>query len=176
LASRLTLRSTDIISGLSALALLAIGGAWTNTAFASTGADARCDQSVDLPRLLDIPAEKLTIEVVDHGTSRAVAVGELSVDDLIVGDDAANPLDIRPRVDVLLRKIFDEPQLGTLQAPQAEDVDARHVPLAVDKTENGEEAAATVDSGDGSDRATALPGVSDDDLMRFKQQMYRTDI
>ena len=64
MASRLTLRSTDIISGLSALALLAIGGAWTNTAFASTGADARCDQSVDLPRLLDIPAEKLTIPEV----------------------------------------------------------------------------------------------------------------
>ena len=174
---RQTPRNTDVISGLSALALMALGGAWMNPAFASAGAETRCDQSVDSPQLLNIPAENLTIKVVDHGAASSLAAGDSSVDDPIDDDDtAANPLDVRPRVEIMLRRIFDEPQLRAPETPQTEDVDARHAPLTVDKSNNGEENAATVEGSDSNAVTTALPGVTGDDLVRFKRQMYRTDI
>ena len=161
---RQTPRNTKVISGLSALALMALGAAWMNPAFASAGAETRCDQSVDAPQLLNIPAEKLTIEVVDHGAASSLAAGDSSVDDPIdYNDTAANPLDVRPRVEIMLRRIFDEPQLRSPESPQTEDVDARHAPL-------------TVEGSDSNAVTTALPGIAGDDLVRFKRQMYRTDI
>ena len=48
-------------------------------------------------------------------------------------------------------------------------------PLAVDKSENIEEPAPGLES-DPVDSAAELPGFSADDLHRYRQQMYRTDI
>ena len=59
---------------------------------------------------------------------------------------------------------------------QPEVPEERSAPFAVDKSENGDDKAATDPGDDAVDVAPRLPGVSADELLRLKQQMYRTDI
>ena len=169
-------RSIERLSGLSALLVFALGFAMS-PALAATGADTRCDQSVDSPQMPDVRNSNLTIEVVDHGATESVAPGQLSIDRAREDGGTATPsVDDRPRVETLLRRIFDEPQLRTPELAPAEEAEERSAPFAVDKSENGEEKASTAPGDDASDVAPRLPGVSGDELLRFKQQMYRTDI
>lgn len=167
---------TETLNGLSALLLLALGTSMS-PALAATSADTRCDQSVGSPEIPIVHHRNLTLEVVDHGSTSAVEPGQLSVDGAIEDGGSKVPaVDERPRVETLLRRIFDEPQLRTTEAPPAEDADGRSVPFAVDKSENVEKPAATAPEDEASDIAPSLPGVSSDELLRLKQQMYRTDI
>lgn len=169
-------RSTEQLSGLSALLVVALGSV-TSPALAATGADTRCDQSVASPQMTDVRSSNLTVEVVDHGATESVTPGQLSIDSAIEDGGTTIPsVDDRPRVETLLRRIFDEPQLRTPEIAPAEEVDERSAPFAVDKSDNGEEKTPTGSGDDASDIAPRLPGVSGDELLRFKQQMYRTDI
>jgi len=169
-------RSTEKISGLSALLVLALGFAMS-PAFAATGADTRCDQSVDSAQMPDVRNNDLTLEVVDHGATESVTPGQLSIDR--AADDGGTTIpsaNDRPHVETLLRRIFDEPQLRTPEITPAEEAQERSAPFAVDKWENGDENVSTDPGSDSVDAAPRLPGLSDDELSRFKQQMYRTDI
>ena len=173
---RLAPRPTERLSGLSALLLLALGSAMS-PALAATGADARCDQSVDSPQMSDVRDSKLTLEVVDHGVTKSVAPGQLSIDSAIEdGGATIHSADDPPRVETLLRRIFDEPQLRAPEGTPAEEADERSAPFAVDKSENGEDKTPAGPRNEANDAAPRLPGVSGDELLRFKQQMYRTDI
>jgi hypothetical protein len=169
-------RSTERPSVLSALLVVAFGFAMS-PALAATGADTRCDQSVDSQQMPDVRNSNLTLEVVDHGPTESVTPGRLSIDSAVEdGGNAIPSVDDRPRVETLLRRIFDEPQLRTRELAPAEEADERSAPFAVDKSENAEEKASTAPGDDASDMAPRLPGVSGDELLRFKRQMYRTDI
>ena len=149
------------------LALLSLA-AWSGSAVAATGAETRCDQSVRSADMPDTRASGLKIEVVDHGPARSSGVIEEDPSD---ADDAAGP-----KVEVLLRRIFDEPQLRPVDAEESEDIDGVTAPLAVDQVETVEEAAKKANSDEATKTSADLPGVSADDLLRFKRQMYRTDI
>ena len=55
-------------------------------------------------------------------------------------------------------------------------VDEMAAPMAAEQGETVEEAAPETKSKETSDTSARLPGVSQDDLIRFKRQMYRKDI
>jgi hypothetical protein len=168
---RMAPRRTGRFSGMSAL-LLAVGVS-TSPALAATSADSRCDQSAESPALPDVRPGDLSLEVVDH----SVTPGQTSVDSAIEPGGSSNaPANERPRVETLLRRIFDEPQLRAPEVPETEEADTRSAPFAVDKPENAEKPTTTVPGDKDSEPSPHLPGVSSDDVLRFKRQMYRTDI
>ena len=160
---------------LSALLVLALG-AWVHPAFSATGADARCDQQMDNPPMSASDDGKLAIRVLDHGTSTAAASDALSLERSVTVP--ALESSGRPggaEVDVFLRRDVNEAKLqqSPLSGPdEADDVDA---PLAVGKTEVIEEPAAALDT-DQADASTRLPGFSADELLRYREQMFRKDI
>ena len=55
-------------------------------------------------------------------------------------------------------------------------VDELAAPMAAEQGETVEETAPKAKSEEVSDTSARLPGVSEDDLIRFKRQMYRKDI
>ncbi len=151
-------------------------GAWVNPALSATGADARCDQSIDTPPMSAATDSKLIIQVIDHGRNTAVANEDVSIDESPV--DPAPELSDRltgPRVDVMLQRIFDDARLRHPQLAEPEQPDDVSGPLAIDQSEAGEEPAAVI-STDQTDGATELPGLSADELVRYRQQMFRKDI
>jgi len=173
---RMAPRSVERLSGLSALLLLALGTS-TSPALAATSADTRCDQSAESPALPDVHPGRLTLEVVDHDASESAAPGRISVDSAIEhGGSSDTSVNDPPRVETLLRRIFDEPQLRAPEVPTTDDSDERSVPFVVEKPDKVEKPAATGPEAEAGDAAPRLPGVSSDDALRFKQQMYRTDI
>ena len=158
-------RKVQIALSLLALFVLA---AWSSSALAATGVETRCDQSVRSADMPDDRSSDLKIEVVDHGPTRSSGAIDR---DPVEADGAA-----RPQVEVLLRRIFDEPQLRAVDADQSEQVEDLAAPLAVDQVETIEEAAKKANSEEAGKTSADLPGVSADDLLRFKRRMYRTDI
>jgi hypothetical protein len=163
-------------SHLGAIVVLALG-AWVHPALSATGADTRCDQSMDVPPMSAAGGNKLTMQVVDHGMNTAAGADEISLDSAL--DDlapAASEPPSGPRVDMMLRRIFDEAQLRQPQLMESAPADnPRALPLAVDKADSGEEPAAVLDS-EQLDVGPELPGYSDDELLRYRQQMFRKDI
>ncbi len=157
------------------MALLALG-AWMPPAFSATGSDARCDESVDYPPMSIADERKLPMQVFGQGTDNSAAADDISPDDAVA--DAATRTATRPtgpRVDIILRRIFDEArarQPSLSEPQQSSDLSA---PLAVDKSENVEEPAAVLEA-DPVHSSTELPGFSSDEVHRYRQQMYRTDI
>jgi hypothetical protein len=77
--------------------------------------------------------------------------------------------------DDMLQQIFGEAR--TLQPPLSETglVDDRGTPLAIDKAEAMEEPTAVLET-DQADVAAELPGFSADELLRYRQKMFRKDI
>ncbi len=70
---------------------------------------------------------------------------------------------------------------GEVELPQSKLADTKPTddpqapPLVVDKTETIEEPAALLDS-DEAEIGAELPGHSEDELLRYRQQMFRKDI
>jgi hypothetical protein len=164
-------------SGLRALLLLA-PAAFMSPALAATGADTRCDPAAESAGLPEAAVGSLTIEVVEHNASSQVTPGQLSVDGSVNdGGSGLEPDPRPPEVETLLRRIFDETQLGARGLPEPEDSDARAAPLANEKAETHDAPASeSTDAEIDPAAAPRLPGVFGDDLVRFKRQMYRTDI
>jgi hypothetical protein len=160
---------------LSTILVLALG-AWVHPALSATGVDASCDESIDTPPMSAATDNKLAIRVIDHGRNTAVSNEEISLDETSA-DVAPESSDRRtgPRVDVMLRRIFDEARLRHPQLADPEQPDDMSAPIAVDTSEASEEPAAVI-STDQTDGATELPGFSADELLRYRQQMFRKDI
>jgi hypothetical protein len=162
-------------SYLSAILLLALG-AWVHPALSATGAGARCDQSVDTPPISADADSKLAIQVIDHGTSTSVADPEISVDDAFSDPvPQSSSLQTERAADDMLRQIFGEAR--TLEPSLSETglIEDLGAPLAVDKAEAMEEPTAVLET-DQADVAAELPGFSEDELLRYRQKMYRKDI
>ena len=58
----------------------------------------------------------------------------------------------------------------------SDNVDEMAAPMASEQGETVEESATKADSDESRETSARLPGVSEDDLIRFKRQMYRKDI
>lgn len=168
--------NTAITRGLGALLIFALGAS-VNPVFAATGADASCDQSAEAPTLPEPRAGALSLEVVEHTVSSHDAPGRLSVDGSAEsGGSGLEPVPEPPGVEALLRRIFDETQIRAPGLAEAEDVDERNAPMAIDKSDSADSASAESDDGEDASPGPRLPGISSDEFLRFKRQMYRTDI
>ena len=75
----------------------------------------------------------------------------------------------------MLRRIFDETRARQAGLPEPEILEDRSAPLAVDQADGIEESAAVLEAAP-ADSTTELPGISADELLRYRQQMFRTDI
>jgi hypothetical protein len=98
------------------------------------------------------------------------------------GIEAKEPAIVAPQVASILREIFDE------AVPEEQDVEA--APLAVLDTPDLREIVRDIDAADldGTDNDTRksesdltrvktnVSGISEDELSRFRHQMFRTDI
>ena len=147
-------------------------GTWMHPAFCANGTDADCDSSLDPASMSLVDSRDLPLRLIDHGTA-----GTATADDMPVTDPAAktNIHPAGPRVDTILKRIFDEArarQPGLSEPEQSGDLSA---PLAVDQSENIEEPAAGLET-DPVESPAELPGFSADELHRYRKQMYRTDI
>jgi hypothetical protein len=160
---------------LSATAALVLS-AWVYPSLAATGTDARPDQPLDAPPMSLSADRELPIQVIDMGAASAAAAESLPADDSASAsaqEAAERPQG--PRVEVMLRRIFDEAQARqpTLQPPPADD--DFNAPFAVDKSESQEDPPGVLQV-DPAEAAAELPGFDADELLRYRQQMYRTDI
>jgi hypothetical protein len=160
---------------------------WCAPGFASAGYAALCDKSQSSPIDLDVPVQKLSIIAVDYGNASLVSAGDAmpeSTDDLNIRSPSVS---IAPRVETILREIFDE----SIPADQ-KDADAtasspantatleeltapvlREQSRNIDKLENSDIRDA---EGNTTRANTSVPGVAEDELSRFRRQMFRTDI
>ncbi len=161
---------------LGVIVVLALG-AWVNPAFSATGADTRCDQPIDAPQMSAASETKLALQVIDHGANTAAAADDISLD---VEISAPAPVSSsRPtgsRVDIILRPMYGEVELPQSKLADTKPTDDPQAPpLIVDKTKTIEEPAALLDS-DEAEIGAELPGHSEDELLRYRQQMFRKDI
>jgi hypothetical protein len=156
---------------LSTMAVLALA-AWVHPAFSATGTDARCDQSPDAPEMSISDDGKLALRIIGHGTPTAAAADDLGLE-AADADTASYPAG--PRVDVMLRRIFDEARARQPSISEPQETGDLSAPLAVDKTEKVDDAVAVLEF-DPADSTAEFPGFSPDELSRYRQQMYRTDI
>ena len=162
-------------SRLCAAALLVLG-AWVHPALSATGSDASCDQPLVGPPMSIEDNRRLPLEVIDHGPNVTAAAGDVSLEDTLnePGTEMA-PGPAGPRVDIILRRIFDEARARQPDLSEPEQPGDLSAPLAVDKSENLEESSAGLET-DTIDSGAELPGFTADELHRYRQQMYRTDI
>ena len=161
-------------SHLGAIIVLALG-AWVHPALSATGTGALCDQSIDAQPLPDAGNDELAIRVIDHGSTSSVASDDISLDER--SDSLVPEFSNRttgPRIDIMLRPINSEVELQQPRLPELEDGDDLSAPLA-DKADAREEPTAVLDSNQ-SDTSVEFPGSSQDDLLRYRQQMFRKDI
>ena len=70
-------------------------------------------------------------------------------------------------------EVINKPYIRTIDADESEAVDASS--LNVDERDTSDEITPKAKTSE-SDPAAAVPGLSQDDLIRFKRQMYRKDI
>ncbi len=157
-------------SSLLSAAVAFVLGAWAFPCLAATDTEARCDQSLDTPPISPAEDRRLAIQVINHGTATAA--------EALSGEETdAEPTDesTGPRVEIMLRRIFDEAQARRPNLPEPGIKEDRSAPLAIDKTDGVEEPATALEA-EPADSAAELPGLSADELLRYRQQMFRTDI
>ena len=122
-------------------------GAWSVSAFASNGFDTHCTEANNALPTPKIPAPSLTIEVAEHGLT--IAAAEM--------DTPAAKSDNKSAV-----------------SPALADVTKKLSADDLDEQAGADESANTITQPPGA--GLRLPGVSDENLPRFRRQMYRKDI
>ncbi len=128
-------------------AVIAVLAAWyTGPAIASSNATLLSDDISDVR--LEIASKELQAKVVSH----EMDANGVEASESDFGIDAISPSHyLTPKVEAALRKVFKDsatPIAGS-RKPDSDEPPAMH---------------------------TRVPGVSDDELARYRHQMYRTDI
>jgi hypothetical protein len=160
------------------IAVLALG-AFVQPSLAATGSDSSCDQPIDPPPMSLSTDRKLTISVINHGSASAASTSRVTPD---VDNDtkADTPRDSAgdpagPRVEMMLRRIFDDAQARQPTLSEPEQDDDFSAPFAVDKSENVEEPASRLEV-DPAEGTADVSRFGADELLHYRQQMYRKDI
>ncbi len=152
--------------------------ALTFSHLASAGVTSLCDSRTIDPPDIDIHPAELTVELIDLGSSAPV--------DLDVTIDAQMPtLPAPPDLDAKLQRVFEvADNFESASVPASSAV--RRYPVA-DLTPPSIEAEVSMNGSDVAEIdqdneisppavSTRVPGLSDDDLRRYRNKMYRTDI
>ena len=149
--------------------------AWVYPLLAATGTDVRSDQLMDAPPTFLSADRKFPIQTIDHGAASAAGGKSLPLDESAA--EAATQTTEQPtgpQFEIMLRRIFDETQTSQPKLQQQEDDDF-NAPLAVDKSETLEDTPGVLEA-DPADAAAQFHGFRDDEILRYRRQMYRTDI
>ena len=157
-------------------AVALILGLASGPSFAAAGSNPLCDEDRTLPA----PPEELTIDTVDHVPIIDAATTRLG----IVDQSPPALASTTPRVDRILRQIFDEAPpddasgdsvarstaapLVELTTPDLIDDVSDALRPEPQESRGGELPAPLVDP--------RFPGLSDADAERYRRQMFRTDI
>lgn len=159
-------------SQLSAIVVLALG-AWMHPALSATGANTRCDQSMDGPPMSAAADSKLAIQVIDHGTGAAeeISLEETATD---LPPESSHRL-AGPRVDTMLRRVIDDAQLRQPQLSEPAQSDSISGPSEVENAEAANEPAAMISTEQPDDTA-GLTEFSAEEFLRYRKQMFRKDI
>ena len=98
-----------------------------------------------------------------------------SMSRLISSASALNPGFSMALEKMMLRRIFDDAQARQSTLSEPEQDDDFSAPFAVDKSENVEEPASGLEA-DPAEGTAELSRFGADELLHYRQQMYRTDI
>ena len=160
---------------LCAVSALVLGG-WMLPSFAATGTDTRSDPSMEIPPMSLSDGREIPLQVIDHGAAGLVDAESLPLDDAAAGScaDAVEP-PAEPRVEIMLRRIVDEARAREPRMQQPREDEAFNAPLAVEKTESLEDRPGVLET-DPAEASAEFPGFGAGELLRYRQQMYRTDI
>lgn len=157
---------------LSAIVVLVLG-AWMHPALSATGANTRCDQSMDEPPMSAAADSKLAIQVLDHG---AAAAEDISREETAIDLPAESSHRLAgPRVDTMLRRVIDDVQLRQPQLSEPAEPESMSGPSEVEQAEAANEPAAMITTEQPDDTA-ALTEFSAEEFLRYRQQMFRKDI
>ena len=150
--------------------------AWIDPVLAATGTDSRSHPPLDAPPL-SLPADRnLPMPGIDQDAASGVTPDATPRDDSAAEADADVPRPPSgPRVDVTLRRIFDEAQARQPRLRPPSENDDFTAPLAADKSDTLEDPPGVLEANP-ADAAAELPGFGADEFLRYRQQMYRTDI
>lgn len=170
--------------GAHAAVLLALGMVCM-PALASSGV-MPCDEGATATQGLDIPAGALSIRTIDLGPASSVTASGQSLDQPVASRSwASRSLMLSRRADSTAQRIFEEPQFSPSSQLDSLPASAgKSAPVADaitplpggDKIGQQDGVDLHIRSEDQNGVSTRLPGVTTDDLLRFKRRMYRTDI
>ncbi len=139
-----------------------------------------CDKAAKQPdtlevRKLDITNPDLTIAVTDHGLSPSVVIESIASEQRLARRFSTPA--IAPRANAILKQIFDESysaaELDELQPATASD--AKSIAELAPPPAPAEPAAES-DDAELPALDADLPGVSEEETLRYRRQMFRTDI
>ncbi len=145
-------------------ALLVMAGFFAAPALAATSAQIPCPDATEAT--LDVPVHVLVAEFVNQN----VPAASITDDEAIAAIEiTASYSLLAPRAEAAIRNAFDSSNAevtGVAHTPPMAGTDAKSEPASHD-----DERAETDPV-----MNTRLPGISDDDFLRYKKQMYRRDI
>lgn len=150
----------------------------------AAGTNELCEEAAARALSLDVPVQELAIQIVDHGIANSVAAGKSTAaasDEL----DSYAPISMVPQAETILREIFDESipedheaaKAAPIKSPNAAPLAELTAPVLREKSQyiiaDPEVREGDRDAGESN---TSVPGVTDEELLRYRRQMFRTDI
>ena len=147
----------SILAAGTALVLLA--GIFAAPALAATQAQLPCLEATEAT--LDVPALVLVTKFVNNQVPAASFPDDETISEIAEIGFASSSSLLAPRAEAAIRDAFSatntEPMAGTKAKPEDDSDDDENADMEMEMN-------------------AKLPGVSDDDFLRYKKQMYRRDI
>ena len=148
------------------------------------GSDLLCDQPATVNITLDIPIDELVVSFVDLGAATAAPGDDAlpgSLDDLA---SRAPSVSTTPRVERILREIFDESVPADHEAttatpsslPNAAPLAELTAPVLREKSRDMNDTKVDRTDNDVIGVNSRVPGLSEEELSRYRREMLRTDI
>jgi hypothetical protein len=152
-------------------ALFVIVAMFAAPALATTKSLVPCSDATAVD--LEIPAQVLITEVVNHDIPVSSIKTDTSIDDI---ESVSSTSFLVPRAEAAIRNAFEQSDSASSNSSVLNQTNALLTPPMAGtdtKTESTDDEKQQVPE---SGMNTKLHGVSDDDSSRFKKQMYRRDI
>lgn len=145
---------------------------------AATGLDAICDRGAEHVDQHEI--DDFSIEPVDHSLTSRIASRISSEHDIGGGDeDEQEVLPVAAREQEILRRIFDEPVNSAADEPLMSSETSEEVETPIIEERSADVADTDLDdpnSGDSMMPGIRLPDTTPEETLRYRRQMFRTDI
>lgn len=165
-------KPTGVANFAVVVAVSLMGGALSSSAVAATSGHIPCSELTEAT--LNIPDNVFVTELVNSEEVVLPIGSESPKSDVEV---AASSTLLGPRAEEAIRNAFLERDAAAIEAVSKE-VSSSLVtpPMAGTDSQSDASSESQEDDSNNSEMNAKLPGISDDDLSRYKKQMYRRDI